>query len=639
MRRSQSSLFSERSADVRSDCRRRRAIGLAQKVRVGLGVLVIVLGGVVAATDAGAVAPPVPPGCGTGIATQHENTTPVAIPTGPAVVTSTIDVAGAGAHLTDVDLFTNITHTFAADLDVTLQSPTGTVVTITTDNGAGNDNVFAGTTFDDQANPGGQVPYATNPGLTTDNPYANNVAATPLAPEEALAAFNGEDPNGTWTLTISDDLAGDGGTLNNWRLDIQTLPAAPVTTVTQHENTTPVAIPTGPAVVTSTIDVAGAGAHLTDVDLFTNITHTFAADLDVTLQSPTGTVVTITTDNGAGNDNVFAGTTFDDQANPGGQVPYSSNPCLTTDNPYANNVAATPLAPEEALAAFNGEDPNGTWTLTISDDLAGDGGTLNNWRLDLTTGLCPSPSPTPSPSSAPLPAPTPESAAPTPESAAPPAPTPESPSLRVSIARLLVFAPGAAARCGLTTGRIDSCRVRLRVGKRVLASGTRSLAGGANSLRLRLRLTAYGRRLLDRRLGGLRAKVVASDGKRSATKRTRAILAIEHITTPSGSWLPNRAALTPSGRRFLQGLRGRLIAVSGYRCEGHSASPGTASVESEDALALSLARAELVCTALRRLGATGRRSVVARGGADPIAPNNTAAGRAKNRRVEVTLRH
>lgn len=480
MRRSQSSLFSERSADVRSDCRRRRAIGLAQKVRVGLGVLVIVLGGVVAATDAGAVAPPVPPGCGTGIATQHENTTPVAIPTGPAVVTSTIDVAGAGAHLTDVDLFTNITHTFAADLDVTLQSPTGTVVTITTDNGAGNDNVFAGTTFDDQANPGGQVPYATNPGLTTDNPYANNVAATPLAPEEALAAFNGEDPNGTWTLTISDDLAGDGGT-------------------------------------------------------------------------------------------------------------------------------------------------------------------LNNWRLDLTTGLCPSPSPspspTPSPSSAPLPAPTPESAAPTPESAAPPAPTPESPSLRVSIARLLVFAPGAAARCGLTTGRIDSCRVRLRVGKRVLASGTRSLAGGANSLRLRLRLTAYGRRLLDRRLGGLRAKVVASDGKRSATKRTRAILAIEHITTPSGSWLPNRAALTPSGRRFLQGLRGRLIAVSGYRCEGHSASPGTASVESEDALALSLARAELVCTALRRLGATGRRSVVARGGADPIAPNNTAAGRAKNRRVEVTLRH
>ena len=39
----------------------------------------------------------------------------------------------------------------------------------------------------------------------------NNQTATPLVPEEALAAFNGENPNGTWTLTISDDNAGDGG--------------------------------------------------------------------------------------------------------------------------------------------------------------------------------------------------------------------------------------------------------------------------------------------------------------------------------------------------------------------------------------------------------------------------------------------
>ena len=135
----------------------------------------------------------------------------MAIPTGPAVVTSTIEVAGAGAYLTDLDLTTNITHTFSADLDITLQSPAGTVATITTDNGAGNDNDFAGTIFDDQANPGSQVPYATNNGIVTDHAYANNQTATPLAPEEALAVFNGENPNGTWTLTISDDLAGDGG--------------------------------------------------------------------------------------------------------------------------------------------------------------------------------------------------------------------------------------------------------------------------------------------------------------------------------------------------------------------------------------------------------------------------------------------
>jgi Ca2+-binding RTX toxin-like protein len=45
------------------------------------------------------------------------------------------------------------------------------------------------------------------------------------------------------------------------------------------------------------------------------------------------------------------------------------------------------LVPEEALAAFYGEDPNGTWTLTIRDDLANDGGTLGEWTLDVTTCL------------------------------------------------------------------------------------------------------------------------------------------------------------------------------------------------------------------------------------------------------------
>jgi subtilisin-like proprotein convertase family protein len=162
-------------------------------------------------------APPSPPDSTT-TTTNFANTTPVAIPTGPAVVTSTITVSGAGAYLWDLDLTTFITHTFAADLDITIASPAGTVVTLTTDNGAGNDNVFNGTLWDDDANPAGQVPYTTNNGLATDHAYTNLTLASPLVPEEALGAFIGENPNGTWTLTISDDLAGDGGSLANWSL-------------------------------------------------------------------------------------------------------------------------------------------------------------------------------------------------------------------------------------------------------------------------------------------------------------------------------------------------------------------------------------------------------------------------------------
>ena len=329
-----------------------------------------------------------PLGCNT-TTTNFTNAVAVAIPTGPGVVTSTIVVSGASPYLLDLNLATQIQHTFSADLDVTLTSPAGTVVTLTSDNGAGNDNVFNGTVWDDSANPAGQVPYTTNNGLVTDHAYVNLTLASPLVPEEALGAFIGEDPNGTWTLTISDDLAGDGGNLNGWSLGVTTLPNAPITaTVPTQTQSTPVTIPTGPGVVTSTIVVAGAGTAILDVNATTFIQHTFSADLDVTLTSPAGTVVTLTSDNGAGNDNVFNGTVWDDSANPAGQVPYTTNNGLVTDHAYVNLTLASPLVPEEAMAAFIGEDPNGTWTLTISDDVAGDGGNLASWSLDIDTFTC-----------------------------------------------------------------------------------------------------------------------------------------------------------------------------------------------------------------------------------------------------------
>lgn len=318
-------------------------------------------------------APPAPTGM-TVSTTSATNNTPTAV-ADVGVVTSTITIAGAGTYLWDVDVTTSLQHTFSADLDVTLTSPAGTVVTLTTDNGAGNDNVFDGTVWDDQ---GGTA--------ATDFVYANLTTATPLVAEEALGAFRGEDPNGTWTITISDDLSGDTGSLNAWTLDLFTLPIAPINTTATFSNNTPTPI-ADVAANSTTITVSGAGTSLTALDLTTNITHTFAADMDITLTSPAGTVVTLSTDNGAGNDNVFNGTNWDDDANPAGQVPYTTNNGVTTDHAYVNLTTATPLAVEEALSAFMGEDPNGVWTLTVTDDLSGDTGSIDSWSLDVTTGV------------------------------------------------------------------------------------------------------------------------------------------------------------------------------------------------------------------------------------------------------------
>jgi len=324
--------------------------------------------------------------------TTFTNTTAVDIPAGPAVVSSRVFVAGQGVFLNRVRVITDLVHTSSADLDITLTSPAGTVVTLTSDNGGGNDNVFDGTQWDVNADPHGQVPYTSNPRLVTDAVTADNGALMDVASEESLGAFYGENPNGAWTLRVSDDLAANSGTLRAWSLEVTSVPEQPNVALYSFTNATPTAVP-DLAVVSSTLPVAGVGEPIGFVRLVTYLRHTFPADLDVTLTSPSGTVVTITTDNGVNNDNVFDGTVWDDFADPGNQVPFPGNMFsaskLVTDAIYASLVVKPTLVPEEALAAFRGEDPNGAWTLTISDDEGNDVGSLDQWSLEIFTADCP----------------------------------------------------------------------------------------------------------------------------------------------------------------------------------------------------------------------------------------------------------
>jgi alpha-tubulin suppressor-like RCC1 family protein len=263
-----------------------------------------------------------------------------------------------------------------------------------------------------------------------------------------------------------------------------------------------------------------------------------------------------------------------------------------------------------------------TFAVTASDDV----GNTSSGSVSYTVAAAPPP---------PLPPPPPPAPAPSPPPLAP------RPSLRLAVASLSVFGPVATAGCRMTSGPISSCRVQLRVGTRILARGARAQRGG-RSLLVRLQLTAFGRRLLASRLGGVRALVAATGTapgrRRSAAARTRAILAVERFTTPPGSWVPDEAVLTPSGRRFLQTLRGKLIAVTSARCDGYAAGARDAGTPGH-ALAVSLGRARVMCRSLRRFGVTVKPKLVAHGKHDPIASNAGESGRAENRRVEVTVTH
>ncbi len=280
------------------------------------------------------------------------NTTSVAISTtGTPFVTSTINVIGTSAAIVDLNVVTNITHTFSSDLTFTLTSPAGTSVTLSSDNGEDFNNVFAGTTWDDA-----------QPSLVTDFPYVSNGVQSNLSPEEPLAAFFGEDPTGTWTLSIKDNAGGDGGALNSWGLNFTTAASIPAATTTSvASGAINLAIPDNNTTgVSSTLVIAGANQFFTGATVTINIPHTFPGNLVMTLTGPNSQVITLGSNNGGGPNNTYAGTTIDVDADPGNPAPYDAlfggltASKMITDAEYIANTVETPVTPEQGFEKFFG---------------------------------------------------------------------------------------------------------------------------------------------------------------------------------------------------------------------------------------------------------------------------------------------
>ncbi len=392
--------------------------------------------------------------------------TPIAIPDGPGGMIMSVINVGAGDTITDVDVGLVFTHTFIADLDITLEH-NGVSVDIWSDNCGGDDNMDA--ILDDDASP---------PDCAGTGPVAGT-----FSPDNPLAAFNGMSAAGTWTLTVIDDAGADIGTLDAWSLilttdspgggsdcdgngildecqnpdpsqtgaccltdgscfdtspsncDMQgglfqggcttcievtcdpvgaccTGPAPFVCSITFQANCeagggtylgnntdctplppttdrcdcngndivdldevaggtfdstdTPVAIP-DPGTAMSVLNV-GSGGVITDLNVSLQFTHTFIADLDITLEHD-GVAVDIWSDNCGGDNNMDV--LLDDSAAP---------PPADCPEPVVGT-----FAPDNPLSAFNGLSAGGVWTLTVVDDFGADVGTLDSWSLIITT--------------------------------------------------------------------------------------------------------------------------------------------------------------------------------------------------------------------------------------------------------------
>jgi subtilisin-like proprotein convertase family protein len=138
---------------------------------------------------------------------------PVTIPAGPGLVTSTLTVPG-NPFIADLDVTIVLTHTNMPDLDVVLVSPGGNEVIMFNDRGV-NTQQGMNLTLDDEA----AIPI-------TSFTIMSGMVYQPQS-SSRLAWFDGQNAGGDWTLKVYDDLAVNGGALQNWALTICEPPPPP----------------------------------------------------------------------------------------------------------------------------------------------------------------------------------------------------------------------------------------------------------------------------------------------------------------------------------------------------------------------------------------------------------------------------
>lgn len=274
----------------------------------------------------------------------------------PSAIQDTIEIAAERA-VDDVEVTTVLTHAFLGDLTLAVTSPAATAVTLFAASGGDADDIAV---------------IWSALGKPHAPPFDCACFAQPSGPG-LLADFAGESPAGTWTLDCEDSFADSGGgTLDGWCVAILTLPALELCAAPALD----FGAPGLPDFAASALSVP-AGAPIADLEVRTEIPHTFSGDLVVAIESPAGTMVTLHDDATIADPDIRV--TWSDAGRAYGA-------------PYACACTMSPAGPG-TLADLAGSPPAGEWTLMCEDFFpASDAGTLDVWCLRFlaeTTALAP----------------------------------------------------------------------------------------------------------------------------------------------------------------------------------------------------------------------------------------------------------
>jgi outer membrane protein OmpA-like peptidoglycan-associated protein len=207
------------------------------------------------------------------------------------------------------------------------------------------------------------------------------------------------------------------------------------------------------------------------------------------------------------------------------------------------------------------------------------------------------------------------------------------PDSTVRHARLSVTCTGSVA--------LSVCTVTLlsRSGRVI---GTGSAASGTPGRRVAVaaKLNAAGRRKLRRSPNGLAVRVAIAARRADDSALAAAIDVTLRLPAlrimRTFHFAPGSAWLNAGTRASLRAIAAWMPVASRATCVGHtSALPkGDPGYRRK----LGLARAKAVCESVARKVHTGRVRSVSHAGHDPVADNDTARGRALNRRVQLAIR-
>ncbi|HXU33190.1 MAG TPA: proprotein convertase P-domain-containing protein [Thermoanaerobaculia bacterium] len=159
--------------------------------------------------------------------TESSTNVPLAIPDN-GNVNSTLNFSVNGT-MTDANLTVNITHTWNADLRLTLNSPTVAAQILWQNCGQSGDNL-TNTVIDNDAAGLSPCTFAAQPFTGSFQPTFATQGATPnpTAASGSMNSFDGTMSGGVWTLNVADDSSICTGTLNAWSLTLDGPPPLPV---------------------------------------------------------------------------------------------------------------------------------------------------------------------------------------------------------------------------------------------------------------------------------------------------------------------------------------------------------------------------------------------------------------------------